>query len=179
MRDACGKFAPGSRHLVTHGMRQTKIYTIWRGMRSRCQNPNVAAYPNYGGRGITVCPAWQSFENFYRDMGDPPAGFSLDRVNNDLGYSPENCRWATRKEQSRNQRGLRLLTIDGVEKSMGEWAEISGLALSTIWARLKNGWSPQNAVFGRKVVRKGVPKGAKLRDHQGYAEHGVQWSEPS
>jgi hypothetical protein len=73
-------------------------------MLQRCRNPNNRDYRNYGARGIAVCERWLSFENFYADMGDPPPGMSIDRVNNDLGYSAKNCRWATTSEQNRNRR---------------------------------------------------------------------------
>ena len=80
------------------------LYRRWSGLLARCLSPNNKSYANYGGRGITVCERWLNFENFYADMGEPPAGYSLDRTNNDLAYSPENCRWATAKEQRANQR---------------------------------------------------------------------------
>lgn len=87
-----------------HGKSKTKIYRIWSAMKERCERPDNHAYKNYGGRGITVCKRWQKFENFYADMGERPSGKSLDRINNELGYYHENCRWASTLEQRHNRR---------------------------------------------------------------------------
>jgi hypothetical protein len=92
----------------THGMARSTEYTIWDDMIQRCTNPNNTAWNYYGGRGITVCARWlTSFEAFYADMGPRPEGLTLDRRNNDLGYSPDNCRWATWAEQGGNKRPKR------------------------------------------------------------------------
>ncbi len=90
--------------LTTHGMYGTRTYTSWVAMKERCFNPNNKRYKDYGGRGITVCPRWLKFENFFEDMGDRPQGKTLDRKNNDKGYCKSNCRYATPTEQNNNKR---------------------------------------------------------------------------
>ena len=87
-----------------HGKRWTSEYKTWSCLRDRCRNSKARDYKNYGGRGITVCERWDSFENFLNDMGLRPEGMSLDRIDNDKGYSKDNCRWADKTTQNRNQR---------------------------------------------------------------------------
>lgn len=108
-RNSCGCLKRGAGNgRYSHGMAGTKIYNIWADMVGRCTRPTHMRYADYGGRGITVCERWLDFANFYADMGDRPPGRSLDRRDNDQGYSPENCRWATLSDQARNKRGYGL-----------------------------------------------------------------------
>lgn len=108
-------------------------------MIQRCTNPACESYPIYGGRGISVCERWlgeNGLENFIADMGRKPEGCSLDRIDNDGPYSPENCRWATRKEQQRNRRVNHYVTIDGVTRCVTEWAEIYKISVRTVQKRM-------------------------------------------
>lgn len=150
-----------------HGMRRAPIYGVWSSMRSRCQNPSDRAYPNYGGRGLVVCERWQIFAHFLEDMGPCPKGSSLDRIDNAQGYSPENCRWASRSEQNRNKRNNVLLTIDGETLALPAWAERFGLKYQTLARRISKGWPAEVA------VKTPVTKDRKSRR----AERGVQFGD--
>lgn len=123
-------------------------YTTWRSMRQRVLNPKSSSYANYGARGITICERWMKFENFLSDMGKKPSpGMSLERINNDAGYEPENCKWDTQKKQTRNMRCNHILTFNGESKSMVEWAEERNLPYKTLHSRIwRGGWSPQRAI---------------------------------
>ena len=120
----------------------------WRNMIARCENPKNPSFPQYGGRGVKVCERWRaSFDAFRKDMGAPPSPeHSLDRVDADGDYEPENCRWATAKDQARNQRRNRLLTFCGDTMCVTEWAERTGIKASVINQRLALGWTAERAL---------------------------------
>jgi len=121
---------------IKHGGTRSRTYKVYQSMRYRCLNPTSAGYPNYGGRGITICKRWDSYENFLRDMGERPTGHSLDRIDNDRGYSPSNCRWATVEQQNRNKRDTKRITWEGRTQSLAEWARELGLKEGTLSARI-------------------------------------------
>lgn len=135
---------------TTHGKYNTTIYRVWIRMKSRCLNPNDKAYEWYGRRGITVSDEWLSFNNFYRDMGDKPTPqHSLDRIDNNLGYSKENCRWATMMEQGNNRRSNVNITFNGRTQTISEWAREIGIHHSSLVKRLKK-WSLKEALTTKK-----------------------------
>jgi hypothetical protein len=122
-----------------HGLRYCPESSVWRGMLHRCRDSTLAGY---GGRGITVCEEWRSFETFYKDMGPRPSPqHSIDRINNDGPYCKDNCRWATKKEQGNNRRCSVLLTHNGETKTVAEWSAITGLNANTLYSRVDRGWS--------------------------------------
>ncbi len=127
---------------TTHGLAHSAEYATWSHMVNRCCNPNDSQYHDYGGRGITICTPWlNSFSAFYDDMGPRPSpDYSIDRIDNNLGYCKENCRWATRKEQNRNSRQNRLLEFDGKIMCVTEWSAETGISSSALRHRLDAGW---------------------------------------
>lgn len=143
-----------------HNMSNSRLFRIWCNMRERCYNPNKPDYKHYGGRGIEVCDEWSNdFESFYRWAVN--SGYSdeltIDRIDVNDNYRPDNCRWATRKEQANNKRNNNYITIDGITKTATEWGRISGKDGRLIAERMRNGYDAKTAVFskdlkaGRKV----------------------------
>ena len=131
-----------------HGKSGSIEYKIWMGMKKRCHNRNDKKYKNYGGRGIKVCKRWLKFENFYEDMGKKPKGKSLDRVDNNGNYEPNNCRWATSKEQNNNTRRNIFVSVNGVRISFGELAEMFGLKEYKLYLRLfRYNWDLERALI--------------------------------
>ena len=125
----------------------SREYIIWGLMRQRCRNPKATGYHRYGGRGIKVCERWDSFENFWADMGPRPSPrHTIERSDNDGNYEPGNCRWATYADQSRNKRNNRNLTLNGETLCLNDWANKTGLTSRAIGRRLSLGWSIESAL---------------------------------
>ncbi len=129
-----------TKHGASKGGVATRAYRIWKAMRTRCGNPKARSYRLYGERGIEVCKRWRAFETFLADMGNPEAGMTIERIDNDLGYSPDNCRWASRSQQARNTSRNVNLTLNGRTMCLQDWANELGLNKSSIQGRLKAGW---------------------------------------
>jgi hypothetical protein len=132
--------------LKRHGMHGTPEHYTWNSMRQRCENKNAPNFKRYGGRGISVCERWAEFENFLADMGERPDGLTLDRIDNNGDYTPENCRWATRSQQQRNRSNTCRLTLNGLTLDIYEWAERTGIKRKTIYSRICSGWSTEKAL---------------------------------
>lgn len=141
--------AAGGQKNTTHGLRNAPEYAVWRSMKARCYNPKHMGYPHYGGRGIAVCSRWiNSFANFIADMGKRPSPeHSIERTDNNGDYTPNNCRWATPKEQGRNQRSNHLIAFRGETHTISEWAEIAGINHKTLRTRINTRkWSIEKAL---------------------------------
>lgn len=128
-------------------MRKSRAYYSWHNMHTRCRRENSPHFKDYGGRGIKVDATWFDFQHFLADMGEPPAGMTLERLDNDGNYCKDNCRWADRKMQANNRRSSLLITSGGETKTLAQWVEISGIGRSTISYRLAKGWAPEDAIF--------------------------------
>jgi hypothetical protein len=141
-----------------HALRghRSRTYKVWRSMIDRCTLPSCKDYRNWGGRGIAVCDFWRVFDNFLADMGEAPVGMTLDRRDNERGYSKKNCRWATSKEQGNNRRSNHRLTYGGETMTLTEWAERTGLGKAALRYRVASGWSIKDALS--KPIPKRKPK---------------------
>lgn len=127
---------------VRHGMAKprTRAYIAWLGITQRVTNPKNKLYPGYGGRGIDIDPRWRDFINFYSDMGECPPELQIERIDNDKGYWPWNCRWANRTDQQNNRRTTIYLTINGATLPLREWARKTGLPFYALEYRHKMNW---------------------------------------
>lgn len=148
----CYKSERAARHARTlheekHGMSKTRPYRIWHGMRQRCQNPNNKKYELYGGSGVEVCDRWNDFSNFWEDMKNGYSDdLSLDRIDGDGDYEPENCRWATDREQAENSDNAHKIEIDGEKKTIKMWCKEFGVNVNTARVRIHRGWDDEEAV---------------------------------
>ena len=145
---SCGCLAKecSAERSVTHGMTGSVEHRTWTSMLSRCRNPKDHNFRNYGARGIRVCDRWTKFENFFADMGKRPNNCSLDRIDNEKGYGPDNCRWAVFVEQASNKRTNHFLTLEGETKTISQWARATGISKVTIRARLRIGWDTRRTL---------------------------------
>lgn len=134
------------------GKTKHPLYKTWSNMIARCEIPGASQYSNYGGRGISVCDLWRnSFDAFVEDMGERPAGYSIDRIDVNGNYEPTNCRWASRNEQARNTQKARLITIDGKSFHVAELQEKYGVNMRTIAYRAGKGMSFDQVISHDKL----------------------------
>lgn len=144
---------------IKHHKTGTRLYIIWANIKQRCYNIKSTSYKRYGARGITLCSEWQQFEPFYNwaIQNGYQDNLSIDRIDNNGNYEPANCRWTTRKEQARNTRRNRYITINQKTHCLSEWAEIKGIKISQIEGRLRDGWTYERAImtpFRNKAKRR-------------------------
>lgn len=143
---SCGCHRKSIRPAQTHGMSGTKTYQTWLNMRARCLRPENDAYCDYGGRGITVCEKWNTFQGFLDDMGECPTGLTIERLDTNGNYCKANCVWANYTTQARNTRRNKLIEFNGETKCLQEWANETGINRNVISARLRMGWTIKNAL---------------------------------
>lgn len=161
-----------TKYNLTHGKTKTRIYRIYRSMIDRCYNEHNKSYNDYGKRGIKICNEWlgeNGFDNFYKWSveNNYKSNLSIDRIDNDKGYSPDNCRWATNQEQANNKRNNRLYTWNGETHTLKEWGEIkpNELKYTTLAGRIYSGWNIED-VFGLTIDEVQKRKSEKMRNNQ-------------
>jgi len=148
--------------IVIHGMTDTPTYRVWQAMTTRCGNENSKCFHRYGGRGITVCDEWKKFQNFFRDMGVRPAAHVLDRIDNNKGYEPGNCRWVTQKQNCQNKSNNHFLCANGMRKTVSEWADELGCSIRTLFGRIRLGWTDERIV-NEPIANRGHYDRSRLR----------------
>jgi hypothetical protein len=149
---SCGCYRRQMEVGKTHGASKSRLYNIWNQVRHRCLNKKNISFNNYGGRGIKVCNDWSDFEKFqtWALNNGYSKEFVIDRIDTNGDYTPENCRWITQKENSNNKRNNRYLTIDGITKTVKQWAEKSGMCYETLLERVNRGITEPEMLFDRK-----------------------------
>lgn len=156
---SCGCLQVDSHTTYIHGDEGTILYHKWKGMKERCNNPNAQPYQYYGGKGVRVCAAWENDYPAFKAWAESAGyqdGLSLDRIDPNGDYCPENCRWVILSEQSRNKTTNIKISIDGKTKTLAEWSRDFGIKYGTAWRRIKIGWEPERAV--KTPVRGGKNK---------------------
>lgn len=150
---SCGCFrrehaaAQFTQHGHTKGLSRTPEHSSWRKMLERCESPSAKEYAEYGAKGVKVCDRWHDFAQFLADMGARPPGTTIDRIKNEKGYEPGNCRWATREVQMQNRSIARMISHDGETLNMVEWARRLSIKPSTLSQRINGyGWSVERAL---------------------------------
>lgn len=164
-----------------HGASRTPELSTWRNMIRRCTEPKSSIFKFYGGRGIRVCDRWlgdSGFVNFLSDVGKRPSPkHTIDRIDVYGNYCPENCRWATRKEQGRNRRDNRLVTMNGQTKCLAEWSELTGLKAKTIECRLERGMSSEDALLTPNGISTRLRKTNRMLTHNGVTLCLAEWAD--
>ena len=170
---SCGHDHPNVQHGATtkenKGTEYGRLFNVWRSMIDRCECPTHQAYRRYGGRGITVCPAWHDFATFLADMGPRPTGGSIERIDNNAGYSPSNCRWASRKEQSFNRENTIYVEYECVQVSLAELSDRFNVDHDVVSRRvLERGWDVHRALTTpvRKCARGAARSSVKSRTYK-------------
>ena len=145
----CYNSKVSSENHSTHHNTRTRLYTIWSSMKGRCNNPNNDAYPNYGGRGIKVCDEWNdSYESFknWADSSGYTEELTIDRIDNDGNYCPENCKWSTYSEQANNRRSSNVIYIGLSKGTLSQWLSVYGMPRGVFYSRINAGWSVESAI---------------------------------
>jgi hypothetical protein len=179
---SCGCYRKSA---AKHGMSNSRVWGVWRLILRRCTEPTHKKFKHYGGRGIGVCEDWKNFECFHEylktlgldERGEIPEGLEIDRIDNSRGYEPGNIRLVTRKENTRNTRVNRRITIDGVTRCVTEWAEVCGIDSSIIQTRLQKGWDEKLAVTAPIGVRIHERRDTRIITINGTSRSIPEWSE--
>lgn len=153
---SCGCYHTDNPSRLRHGAAGTPEHSTWIHIRQRCGNKSNKRYSDYGGRGIKVCARWNVFENFLADMGERPPGMTIERIDNDGNYEPDNCRWASRREQVRNRRKSNPYTFHGKTQGLAYWADEKGLPYKVLWFRYSEmGWRGEKLFSPLREVARG------------------------
>lgn len=153
----CWKRDKAIEQATTHGESKSKLYGVWNAMMARCYNPNVERYSRYGARGIKVCDEWLHNYVAFRDWALSNGytdGLTIDRIDVNGNYCPDNCRWATKADQMKNTTTNRFLTYNGETHTLSDWARIVGISASTLSRRLKRGWTMEQALSPSRITVK-------------------------